>query len=159
MEYRFKPMQIEEAKKIKNWQYNGFVQEINMDPYFKSHQRGDDILKGPNNCKGFAVYKDNDLFGLFEYYFHSDLMEIGLALNPDYVGKKLAFDYLINGLQFGIEHFNYKKDYIKLYVNKENKPALSVYKKAGFKIIAEDSDEYEMQIETKNILTRSYNNE
>ena len=159
MVYRFKPMQIEEAKKIKNWQYNGFVQEIFMGPYFKSHQSGDDILQGPNNCKGFAVYKDNDLFGLFEYYFNSNLMEIGLALNPKFVGRGMALEYLIEGLKFGIEYFDYQEELIKLNVNKENKPALKVYKKAGFQITNIENDEFEMQIETKNISKRRSNNE
>jgi len=159
MEYRFKPMQIEDAKKVKNWQYNGFIQKIFMEPYFKSYQKGDDILKGPNNCKGFAVYKDNDLFGLFEYYFNSSLMEIGLALNPKFVGSGMALEYLIEGLNFGIEYFNYQEELIKLNVNKENKPALKVYKKAGFQITNIEKEEFEMQIETKNISKRSSNNE
>jgi len=38
MEHNFKPMRIEDAKKIKNWQYNGFVKEIYMDPYFESYK-------------------------------------------------------------------------------------------------------------------------
>lgn len=159
MEYNFVPMQIKEAAKINKWEYKGYVKEIYMDPYFESHKKGDTILKGPNGCYGFAVYKENELFGLFEYYMSKRVMEIGLALNPKFVGKGLALEYLTKGLKFGIEHFNYQEKYIKLYVNKENKPALKVYKKAGFKIITEEDDEYEMQIETKNISKRSLNNE
>jgi len=159
MQYTFQPIKINEVKTISSWQYQGPVQNLYMKPYFESFEKGDKILKGPNNCEGFSVYQDDQLFGLFEYYNHSSTMEIGLALNPKFTGQGLAHDFLISGLKFGVDYYNYKNKYIKLYVNKENKPALALYKKAGFKITEEYKEEFEMKIKTKQIPKRGIANE
>lgn len=159
MQYTFQPLKINEVKTMSSWQYEGKVENLYMKPYFESFENGDKILKGPNNCEGFSVYRGDQLFGLFEYYNNSSTMEIGLALNPKFTGKGLAYDFLISGLKFGIKYYNYQNDYIKLYVNKENKPAFSLYKKAGFKITEEYEKDYEMKIKTKQFSKRRITNE
>lgn len=151
MNYTFEPININIARIIDTWKYNGFMKNIYMDPYFESYENGDIILKGPNSCEGFAVYKDDELFGLFEYYLDDKLIEIGLAINPKYIGKGLGLDFLQEGLQFCVKNYNYKKDFIKLFVNKANLPAFKIYRKAGFKIYKEFDDEYEMRIKIKEI--------
>ncbi|MCF8009583.1 MAG: GNAT family N-acetyltransferase [Halanaerobiales bacterium] len=152
MKYSFEPITIKKAKIIKNWRYSGYIKKIYMDPYFKSYEEGNIHLKGPGDCEGFVVYnKDQEIIGLFEYYLNDYYLEIGLALSPSFVGKKLSYSFLIEGLKFGIKNYNYKKEYIKLSVNKKNLPAFKIYKKAGFEILSIDGGECEMQIKTNKI--------
>ncbi|MTI71699.1 MAG: GNAT family N-acetyltransferase [Firmicutes bacterium] len=145
MEYNFAPMNIEYAKKIKNWRYNGFVKSIYMEPYFKNYDKENKKLKGPSNCDGYVVLSYDEIVGLFEYYFTDDILEIGLALNPKLVGKGLGKEFVYQGIKFGIKEFSYKGEYIKLTVNKKNKPAIKVYEKTGFLKYTENEDEIEMR--------------
>ncbi|MFO7815207.1 MAG: GNAT family N-acetyltransferase [Halanaerobiales bacterium] len=154
MDYVFKPMKITQARVINKWKYQGVVKEIYMDPYFESFEKGDIVLEGPGGCEGFAVYHKNEITGLFEYYTTDNIMEIGLALNPKFVGKGLGLDFLLAGLKFGIKNYNYKKEFIKLNVDKNNKPAIRLYKKAGFEIYKKNDDSYDMKIDTKDILNK-----
>ncbi|MCF8000534.1 MAG: GNAT family N-acetyltransferase [Halanaerobiales bacterium] len=152
MNYKFEPMKIDQARVIDKWKYTGVVKEIYMDPYFDSFENGDIVLKGPGGCEGFAVYYQDEIIGLFEYYTTDNIMEIGLALNPKYVGKGLGLEFLLAGLKFGIENYNYNKEFIKLNVDKDNTPAVKLYKKAGFEIYNENNDSYDMKVYTEEIL-------
>lgn len=152
MDYEFEPLKIEQARVIDEWKYKGVVKEIYMDPYFASFEKGDIVLEGPGGCEGFAVYDEDEIIGLFEYYTTDNIMEIGLALNPKYVGKGLGLEFLLAGLKFGIKNYNYKKEFIKLNVDKNNEPAVGLYKKAGFEIYNQNDDSYDMKIDTKEIL-------
>jgi len=151
MDYEFVPMKIKEARIIDEWKYKGVVKEIYMDPYFESFEEGDIVLTGPGGCEGFAVYHNNEIIGLFEYYTPDNILEIGLALNPEYVGEKLGLEFLLAGLEFGIKNYNYNKDFIKLNVDKKNIPAVSLYKKAGFEIYNKNEETFDMKIDTKDI--------
>jgi len=145
MKFKFVPINLEYLKKIKKWRYNGFVKNIYLDPYFKNIDEKNSELRGPGDCIGFAALNQNKLVGLFEYYLKGDIIEIGLALSPDFVGKGYGKDFVKQGIDFGIEHFNYQGEYIKLSVNQKNKAALKVYKRAGFKEYNRIDDSIEMR--------------
>lgn len=145
MKFEFVPINLEYAKQIKAWRYNGFVKNIYVEPYFNSLNEKTGKMKGPDGCEGFAVLNQDKLVGLFEYYFRGDIIEIGLALNPDFVGKGYGVQLVKQGIDFGIDKFNYKEEYIMLNVNIENKPAISVYKKVGFKEHKKEEDSIEMR--------------
>jgi ribosomal-protein-alanine N-acetyltransferase len=151
MDYVFVPMKIKEARIIDEWKYKGVVKEIYMAPYFESFEEGDIVLTGPGGCEGFAVYHNNKIVGLFEYYTSDNIMEIGLALNPKCVGKGLGLEFLFAGLKFGIINYHYKKEFIKLNVDKNNEPAIRLYIKAGFEIYNKNEETFDMKIDTKDI--------
>ncbi|TDP88951.1 ribosomal-protein-alanine N-acetyltransferase [Halanaerobium saccharolyticum] len=146
MKFEFVPINLEYLEEIKNWQYDGFVKNIYLDPYFENINENSSELRGPGGCKGFAALNKNKLAGLFEYYFKRNIIEIGLALSPEFVGKGYGKDFVEQGISFGIEHFNYREEYIKLNVNIKNRAAVRVYKKAGFKEYERKSDSIEMRI-------------
>ena len=145
MEFKFVPINLEYLKEIKNWKYDGFVKEIYLEPYFENIDKKTAELRGPDGCLAFAALNQNILLGLFEYYFRGEIIEIGLALNPDFVGKGYGKDFVEQGITFGLKHFDYQKEYIKLNVNLENKAAVKVYKKAGFKEYKKEKDSIEMR--------------
>lgn len=142
--YRFEPITIENVKKISEWKYKGFMESIFMKPYFQNYQLNKH-LKGPGNCDGFSVYQGNELFGLFEYYTPEEVLEIGLAINPRFIGKGLAKDYTLAGIQFGVEHYGYSKGFIKLAVEEDNLPAYKTYLSVGFKAVGKAGTEILMR--------------
>jgi ribosomal-protein-alanine N-acetyltransferase len=141
MNFKFVPINLEYLEEIRNWKYDGFIKNIYLDPYFENNNE----LRGPGGCIAFAALNKNKLVGLFEYYFRGEIIEIGLALNPDLVGKGYGKDFVEQGINFAIKHFDYQEEYIKLSVNLENKAAVKVYKKAGFKEYNRESDSIEMR--------------
>ena len=145
MNYEFVPMNLEYVKKIEKWKYNGFLKEIYVKPYFDNYDKDSKVLKGPGGCDGFAVLNQDKLIGLFEYYFKEEIMEIGLAISPDIVGEGYGEEFVRKGIEFGINNYDYKKEYIQLSVNIKNKPAIRVYEKAGFVHHNNEEDSIEMR--------------
>lgn len=142
--YEFKSITIEEVRMISKWKYEGFMDCIYMKPYVDNYQNKKK-LKGPGNCDGFAVYQEGELFGLFEFYTPDDELEIGLAINPKFVGKGLAKEFTISGIHFGINLYNYKKDFVKLAVEASNLPAYKTYLNVGFEETGKDGSEILMR--------------
>ncbi|MTI48665.1 GNAT family N-acetyltransferase [Sporosalibacterium faouarense] len=139
MKFEFVPMTLEYAKAIKTWKYEGYVKDIFTDPYFESYTETG-VVKGPAGCDAFAVLSDNNLAGLFEYYHNDGIIEIGLALNPKFTDKGLGKEFVEQGINFGIQEFDYQGEYIELNVNVNNKPAIRVYEKAGFVKHSQEED-------------------
>lgn len=145
MIFDFVPMTIDYANQMKAWKYDGYVKDIYLDPYFDSFNEVTGKMNGPGGCEGFAVLYEGKLAGLFEYYLKGEIMEIGLALRPELVGKGLGKDFVKQGINFGITKFKYKSKYIGLSVNINNKPAIRVYEEVGFKEYERKLDEFIMR--------------
>lgn len=139
MEFKFKVMNKDLAEEMDKWEYDGkYFEDLVMKHYFDSYDEATGIATGPAGCDGYAVFtEDGQLIGLFEYYMKDGFMEIGLAFNPSMIGKGLGVEFVSKGIEFGIETYDYKKEYIKLNVDDTNLPAIRVYEKVGFKRIKE----------------------
>ena len=142
-------MRLHYAKAIAKWKYDGYMKDIYMKPYFDHYNELTGEMKGPLSCDGFAVFQEDDLFGLFEYYLKEDGIEIGLAINPLFIGKGLSKDYILEGIKFAIKKYKYTNEYIYLAVEKENIPAYKSYLKSGFIEYDRDDEEILMRYKTK----------
>lgn len=139
------PITLEYAREIGSWKYEGEMDEdILMNPYFVTFEETG-ILKGPGGCDGYVAFLDNQLSGLFEFIVKESIIEIGLALNPKLVGKGFGAEFVNQGIEFGVQHYDTNLEYIKLVVNPNNKAAIRVYEKTGFEKIVQSSDEIEMR--------------
>ncbi|TNE55876.1 MAG: N-acetyltransferase [Bacteroidetes bacterium] len=146
--FDFRVLGIEEVKIIASWRYDpnqGFDSNIVMQPYLDNFDQGLPLL-GPAACQGFAVYKQEKLAGLFEYYRVDRRMSIGLALNPSLVGIGLGQSFVEEGITFGIRHFNYKGEEVFLNVHPGNLAAIKVYQKVGFQLIDTSEEELKMSL-------------
>ncbi len=131
--YQYKKMRKAYADKIKSWRYEGYMKEIYMDPYYENIDSKTRIMKGPANCDGYAVLLNKEIFGLVECYLQDDgIIELGLALNPKFVGKGLSTNFILRSIDFISREYQYKKTYVQLTVEVENKSAYYAYVKAGF---------------------------
>lgn len=107
------------------------MKKIFVDPYITNFNESK-VLKGPGGCDGFGVFVNDALFGLFEYYWKGSTMEIGLAIHPDYVGQGLSNGFINAGIEFGVFHYRYVKDFVQLSVDIDNIAAYKAYLKNGF---------------------------
>ncbi|WP_377890521.1 GNAT family N-acetyltransferase [Alkalihalobacillus sp. R86527] len=144
MTYTFVPMTLSYAREMDTWQYDGRFDDLFMTPYFTSFEK-DGVFVGPGGCDGFVALSGDEIAGLFEFTVTGSTMVIGLALEPRLVGKGLAVDYVNQGIQYGLNHYDIVIDVIKLDVKKTNKPAIRVYGKAGFERVNETDEEIEMK--------------
>ena len=147
--YTFKDMRLHYASEIADWKYTGYMKDIYMKPYFDNYNDLTGEMKGPLNCEGYAVFKENQLFGLFEYYLKEEGIEIGLAINPLFTGKGLSKQFIKEGIEFAIKTFKYSKEYIFLAVEKGNIAAHKAYLKYGFEMYDQDEEEIKMRIKIK----------
>ncbi|MFI8685304.1 GNAT family N-acetyltransferase [Rossellomorea sp. NPDC077527] len=148
MYFTFKPINMVYLKEIDAWNYEGFIEEVLMTPYFDSFNKTGRLI-GPGGCEGFAAILENDTVGLFEFNSDGSTLEIGLALKPSLVGKGLGAKFVREGIEFGIQHYNGKHDEVKLVVDAQNKAAIRVYEKVGFTTINQSEDEIEMSLVLK----------
>lgn len=146
--FKFSPVTLDTIKEVGNWRYDGVVKSIYITPYLESIS-AEESIKGPDGCDGFIAYSDSSIAGLFEFYFEDDIMEIGVALNPALVGKGLGKEFIDSGINFGIKNYDYSKDYIRLTVNENNKPAIKVYENLGFTHFNKNGDSIEMRKKIK----------
>ena len=136
---------MEFVKEIDSWNYEGFIEEVVMTPYFESLKETN-RLKGPGGCDGFVALLDNEAAGLFEFNTNGNVMEIGLALKPNLVGEGLGANYVQQGIEFGIQHYNTNIGIVKLVVDSKNKAAIRVYEKVGFSSVGQKENEIEMRL-------------
>ncbi len=145
MKYTYKKMNMEDAKEIASWRYDGFMKKIFMDPYFAQYNPNSKEMKGPGNCDGFVVYHNDQILGLFEYYNVEDVIEIGLALNSRFIGKGLSKEFILDGIEFGLKKYQYEKAYIKITVEMGNDVAYKAYLSAGFIEVNRNKEEILMR--------------
>ena len=130
--YTFQPISLEEVNIIKKWVYSGYINTLYMEPYITNYDPLAKTTKGPDNCDGYAVYKGQTLFGLFEVYWKNDVLEIGLAINPTQTNQGHSTSFIHACIDFAVSHYSYKKNFIQLHVEKDNIAAYKAYLKADF---------------------------
>ena len=135
MHYDFVPMKKEYAIEIAyDWQYSGDYSFYNM-------TADEDDLRdfiNEDNWDGhyFAVLNDKDnLVGFYSFYFENEILWIGFGLKPELTGKGLGPEFVLAGIAFAIEKFNYSQSHIMLSVAMFNTRAIRAYEKIGFQIV------------------------
>ncbi len=125
---------------MESWRYKGFEPAIYMDRYHESKERGDDPIRGPRGCIGYSVFNNhNDLFGLMEYYFEDDGVYLGLAINPQFVGRGLSSEFIFQGINFLKENYTLDKE-IKIEVHRRNVQAIKAYERCGFHLVKRECE-------------------
>ncbi|MBI1222443.1 MAG: GNAT family N-acetyltransferase [Bacteroidetes bacterium] len=145
MMFSFKPLEKNEMDSIATWRYAD-GKSLYMRPYFlalKENKR----LRGPGGCEGFAAYYKGHLAGLFEFTMKDKGLVIGLALRPNLVGKGLGVDFVLQGIHFGIEYYEYTDSAIYLDVAQNNKAAIAVYRRIGFYELGMNGKDIRMKLE------------
>ena len=141
--YTFKQITYYDVLEIERWRYNGFEKYLILTSYHDSYNRGENPLVGPEGAKGYAVFnKDKKLFGLMEFYFKDDGVHLGLAINPEFIGRGLSKFFIIRGIEFLQEELKFDGT-IRLEVHRKNIQAIRSYESVGFKFKRRNEDELE----------------
>lgn len=143
----FHSLSIHDVYEIASWKYTGYLKEITMTPYLENHQLGKS-LRGFDDSIGYQFSWNQILFGLLELYQKEDGIEIGIAINPRYIGLGLSIPFLkqicvfINSIKKDTDHFIY------IQADIEHHLANHIYPKAGFKEFMRDENSvlYHMEI-------------
>jgi ribosomal-protein-alanine N-acetyltransferase len=84
----------------------------------------------------FAVdWPDESLVGMFMFKPDGDAVEIGLGLRPDLTGRGCGLSFVQAGVGFAASHFGASS--FTLAVAAFNQRAISVYRRAGFEVVAQ----------------------
>ncbi len=86
----------------------------------------------PHNPERYFSVRDEAGAMIGFYYFepNGDVLDYGLGLRPDLVGRGLGLDFFHAGLEFARER--YRPRLIRLHVAAFNERAIKVYERAGF---------------------------
>ncbi len=139
MNHNIRPMGQKEAIVISSWKYGGIYSIYDMDG---SEEDITELLDG-----SYYVVKNEKLeivgyfcFGesaqvlagnKYNVYFDTEMIDIGLGMNPGFAGQGMGIEFLNKGIEFAKEKFLISK--FRLTVAKFNKRAIKTYEKVGFK--------------------------
>lgn len=136
MKYNFVQMNEKYAYEIAyQWKYDNIYSFYDMTA---DKEDLEDFLDSKEWNHKFAVLNEfKELCGFYSYYFKNGIMWIGFGLKPVLTGKGYGSNFVMSGIKFGIEHFNYSKNYVMLAVAMFNQRGIKAYQKIGFEILEE----------------------
>jgi len=145
MDFLFDPISEEYADAIVSWKesdgyacYDAEGNETELD---------DMLLSGEFDF--FIVKTDSgELLGFVECTFdENDIMEIGCALVPEFMGQGLGCEFISACMEFVQEHYDYGKETIKTLLKPGDVHAIKVYERVGFSVVDESDEWVELDIE------------
>lgn len=135
-----KPLLIDEALQICQWTY---PDEYSFYDVEDSPDARNELMDGtyyavkakqnPNELIGFFCYGSNAQVGggrQLGLYQGDDVLDIGLGMNPNLIGRGSGMLFLSAGIQFAEAAFNPQT--LRLSVAKFNQRAIRLYTNAGF---------------------------
>lgn len=117
---RIEPADERALEDMSSWRYEAPYDFYNED---------EEPVKNPER---FFTARDDEGAVTGFYYFEpkGDVLEYGLGLQPDRVGRGLGLEFVRAGLEYARERFAPRL--IRLYVAAFNERAIRVYERAGF---------------------------
>lgn len=122
-------MRLEHARDIADWHYPGFYSFYDLRHYPEDIEEIFDESRWGINL--FSVLDGKGkLFGEVSFQEDGDELEIGIAMRPDMVGKRMGQTLLQAGMDFARSRFEF--DIFRISVWKLNGRAIRVYERSGF---------------------------
>ena len=95
-----------------------------------------------------ALIDEVELAGFIECTFDDeDILEIGCALMPEFLGKGFGFDFVSNCVEYLIEHYDYSQDRIITVLKTKDLHARKVFERVGFSVTDESEEWIELSVE------------
>jgi [ribosomal protein S18]-alanine N-acetyltransferase len=116
---KIEPMTTQDFDELATWRYEP--------PYDFYDGDAEEVL---NPERFFSVRDGGELIGFYYFEPNGDVLDYGLGLRPDLVGRGLGLDFFDAGLRFARER--YKPRAVQLHVAAFNERAVKVYERAGF---------------------------
>ena len=136
-EYIISPLSVENAQKITTWRYDPPYDLYDLDPEhlsgllnidYRYHQVMD--LKG--SLVGYCCFGlDAQVPGGDYQHGEPAVLDIGVGLRPDLIGKGLGSDFVSDILDFTIKEF--KPEYFRVTIADFNQRSQKTFRDLGFK--------------------------
>lgn len=95
-----------------------------------------------------ALIDEVELAGFIECTFDDDdILEVGCALMPEFLGKGLGFDFVSNCIEYLMEHYDYNQDRIITILKTKDVHARKVFERVGFLVTDESEEWIELSVE------------
>jgi ribosomal-protein-alanine N-acetyltransferase len=128
--FHIRPMTAPDAAAVAFWHYDGEYTFYDFD-----QDAGDlaELLDLASWGDAYYAVDDDDgaLVGFVQFVTRGELVDVGLGLRPELVGRGLGAAFLDSALRFATDHFGI--DRFTLDVAAFNRRAITVYERAGFR--------------------------
>ncbi len=122
-------MNQNEVEKVISWKYEGVYAFYDMEADMEDLREFREFAAQNKNY--WSVYEKEMLVGFFSYHDQElNEVEIGLGMNPEWVGQGYGLSFLKAGIEKAIDL--YHPNSLSMSVAEFNKRAIKVYQKAGF---------------------------
>jgi RimJ/RimL family protein N-acetyltransferase len=117
---KIESMRPEDFDALASWKY---------EPPYDFYNGDEEEILNPERFN--SVRDDDELIGFYYYEPNGDVLDYGLGLRPELVGRGLGLEFFRAGLEFGRER--YRPRLVQLHVAAFNERAIKVYERAGFR--------------------------
>lgn len=121
-----------DAYAIVRWHYPGEFSFYDMDSDPDDYREFTAYQKWTPDTKFAVLTAEQKLVGFLEFVCHDQVVNVGLGLHPDWIGKGFGEEFVRSGLEFAQRRF--KPRQFRLAVAAFNTRAIKVYEKIGFEI-------------------------
>lgn len=140
----FRPINHDDAREIINYRYDGDYSFYDME---KTATDLDTLLNSDDFDFFIVESSDEEMVGFIEVAFIDDIMEMGAALVPEFMGKGLGYDYISSCVDYLIEYYDYSERQISTLIKPFDTHAIKIYERVGFTKIDENDEYVELNIE------------
>lgn len=139
----FKKMTEEYANLIVSKDFTGRSGCFNLE-----HEPEDiDDLLDKEGYEFIASFFDDEIIGYLECYFEDEVLEVTLALLPEYIDAGIGNDFVAQSVEYLIEYFDYAGEIIRSFIDKDDDKTIAVMERVGFKVIDVSDKWAELEIE------------
>jgi len=142
---KFQDLSLDEKKEVLKWRNHPEIRKYMYNKKLislKDHLQFIESLKENKN----KIYLKVEDLGVVNFLIKNDLVEIGIHKNPN--KKKVGKVLMEFALKYAFEVLKAKKTVLFVYEN--NKKAINLYKKFGFKIVDKKDNLITMELKYEN---------
>lgn len=130
--YLFEPMDICSAREIADtWKYHPPYDFYDVTADIDDYEEFIDPRRWPDLF--FTVHAEEELCGFFSLHPCGDLMELGLGMRPNLVGRGMGVSFVSSCLRYAVDTCGVTRP-IVLKVASFNERAIKVYERVGFEV-------------------------
>ena len=142
---KFQDLSLEEKKEVLNWRNHPEIRKYMYNKKIISFKEHLQFIESLKENKNKIYFKIEDL-GVVNFLIKNNLVEVGIHKNPN--KKKVGTILIEFALKYAFEMLKAKK--IVLFVYENNKKAINLYKKFGFKTINKKDNLIKMELKYEN---------
>ncbi len=106
----------------------------------------DDLLEDSDGYEFFVSFIDEEIIGYIECYFEDEVLEVGMALLPEYISEGLGTDFVSQAVEYLVDYYEYAGEVIRSFVSVDDSRTIEVMERVGFNKIDTTKKWVEMEL-------------